>query len=147
MTEAIPIPENEIRMILIHASFAVAVQEVNRDSFAGLAFSVAVSSGSGDPNSQLDKESVSFSETENPTASLSLPSSLFHNLTASSTDSTRITQSVFLTDLLFLRRTANFLAVAGIIMAASVVDEEVQVLQPAARQVFEKNPVSAPVNP
>ena len=142
MTEAIPIPENETRVILTRASFAVAVQEVNRESFLGLDFSVAVTGGNADPNAQLDEDSVSYSVTKNPTASLSLPLSLFHNLTAPSANTARITQSVFLTDLLFLRREANFLSVASVIMAASVVGEEVQVLEPAARMTFRKSPVS-----
>ena len=141
MTEAIPIPENETQVILTLASFAVAIQEVNRESFPGLDFSIAVAGGNADPNAQLDEDSVSYSATENPTASLSLPSSLFHNLTSPSANTARITQSVFLSDLLFLRREENFLSVAGVIMAASVVGEEVQVLQPAARLTFKKNPV------
>lgn len=57
-------------------------------------------------NQSIGSDSLSFNEssTTPPTASLQLPSSLF-NLSANSSDNTsRITNSAFLTDLLFQRR-------------------------------------------
>ena len=142
MTESIPIPENETQVILTRESFAVAVKEVEPDSFPGLTFSADVINGFDDANSQLDMNSLSFSETDDAIASLSLPSSLFDNPDASK-NSTKITQSVFLTDSLFLRRKNNFSEVGGIILAASVVGTRLSKLNPPIQLSFVKNPVSA----
>ena len=142
VAESIPIPENETQVVLTRESFAVAVQEVELDSFAGLTFSVVVTNGFDDANSQLDMNSLSFSETDDAIASLSLPRSLFNNLNTSK-NSTRITQSVFLTDSLFLRRERNFSVVGGIILAASVVGTRLTELDPPIQLSFVKNPVSA----
>ena len=142
VTESIPIPENETQVVLTRNSFAVAVQEVEPDEFPGLTFSADITNGFDDANSQLDMDSLSFSETDEATASLSLPSSLFDNL-PSSKNSTRITQSVFLTDSLFLRRSSNFSEVGSIILAASVVGTRLTGLDPPIQLSFLKNPVSA----
>ena len=122
-------------------SFAVAVQEVEPDNFPGLTFSADVANGFDDTSSQLDMDSLSFSETDAAIASLSLPRSLFDNLNASK-NNTRITQSVFLTDSLFLRRENNFSVVGGIIIAASVVGTTLRGLDPPIQLNFMKNPVS-----
>ena len=129
-------------MVLIRGSLAVAVQEVEPDNFLGLTFSADVTNGFDDTNSQLDMDSLSFSpETDDAIASLSLPSSLFNKINASK-NSTRITQSVFLTDSLFLRRESNFSVVGGIILAASVVGTTLIGLDPPIQLSFVKNPVS-----
>ena len=141
VTESIPIPENETKVVLTRESFAVAVQEVEPEQFAGLTFSADVANGFDDTNSQLDTNSLSFSETDDAIASLSLPTSLFDSFNASK-NNTRITQSVFLTDSLFLRRENNFSVVGGIILAASVVGSTIIELDPPIRLSFLKNPVS-----
>ena len=142
VTESIPIPENETQVVLTRESFAVVVQEVEPDSLsAGLPFNLFVASGFDNTSSQLDMNSLSFSETDDAIASLSLPSSLFLSLNAS-TNGIRLTQSVFLTDSLFLRRNNNFSEVGGIILAASVVGNSVTGLDPPIQLSFLKNPVS-----
>ena len=129
-------------MVLIRESLAVAVQEVEPDNFLGLTFSADVTNGFDDTSSKLDMNGLSFSsETDDAIASLSLPSSLFNNLNASK-NSTRITQSVFLSDSLFLRRDSNFSVVGGIILAASVVGTTLKELDPPIQLSFVKNPVS-----
>ena len=143
VTESIPIPENETQVVLTRETFAVAVQEVEPDSFEGLTFSADISNGFEDANTQLDMSSLSFSETDEAIASLSLPPTLFDNLVNASRNNTRITQSVFLTDSLFLRRENNFSEVGGIILAASVVGNRVTGLDPPIQLNFLKNPVSA----
>ena len=142
MTESIPFTDNETQVVLTRESFAVAVQEVETNHFPGLIFSVDVSNSFYDTNSQLDMNSVSFSETDDAIASLSLPNTLFDNLN-SSKNNTRITQSVFLTNSLFLQRENNFSEVGGIILAASVVGTRVTELDPPIQLSFVKNPVSA----
>ena len=142
VTESIPIPENETQVILTRESFAVAVQEVEPGQFDGLTFSADVANGFDDTNSQLDTNSLSFSETDDAIGSLSLPRTLFNNINTSR-NNTRITQSVFLTDSLFLRREKNFSEVGGIILAASVVGNSVSGLDPPIQLNFLKNPVSA----
>ena len=134
---------NETQVVLTRESFAVAIQEVETNQFAGLTFSADVTNGFDDTSSQLDMNSLSFSETDDAIGSLSLPSSLFDNINASK-DNTRIIQSVFLTDSLFLRREANFSVVGGIILAASVVGTRITELNPPIQLSFVKNPVSSP---
>ena len=141
VTESIPIPENESKVVLTRKSFAVAVEEVDLDSFLGLTFSADVTNGFDDANSQLDTNSLSFSETDDALASLSLPSSLFDSFNPSK-NNTRITQSVFLTDSLFLRRENNFSVVGGLILGASVVGTTRTELDAPIRLNFVKNPVS-----
>lgn len=142
MTEGIPISENETQVVLIRNSFAVAVKEVEPDNFTGLSFSADVTNAFDDTNSQLDNNSLSFVESDGATASFLLPHSLFDSF-SSSNNSTRLTQSVFLSDLLFLRREENFTEVGGIILATSVVGNRVTELDPPIQLSFVKNPVSA----
>ena len=129
-------------MVLIRESLAVAVQKVEPDNFLGLTVSANVTNGFDGTNSQLDMNSLSFSpETDDAIASLSLPSSLFDRLNVSK-NNTRIVQSVFLTDSLFLRRESKFLVVGGIILSVSVVGATLVGLDPPIRLTFVKNPVS-----
>ena len=142
MTESIPFPENETQVFLTRDTFAVAAKEVEADQFAGLTFSADVTNGFDDTNSQLDTNSLSFAKTDGVIGSLSLPSSLFDNLNVSK-NNTRLTQSVFLTDSLFLRRENNFLVVGGIILANSVVERRAPELDPPIQLNFLKSPVSS----
>ena len=140
MTESIPIPVNETQVVSTRELFAVAVQEVEPDHFAGLTFSAIVTNGFDGTNSQL--HSLLFFKNDDAIGSLSLPSTLFDNFDASK-NNTRLTESVFLTDSLFLQRENNLSVVGGIILAASVVETRVTELNPPIKLSFVRNPVSS----
>ena len=90
----------------------------------------------------INSSDLSFSgRTGQPTASISLPNSLF-NAILNVTNNTRITHAVFLSDSLFLRRVNNDLEVGGIIISASVVgSNSVEAIEPPLNITFLKNPV------
>ena len=90
----------------------------------------------------INSSDLSFSgRTGQPTASISLPNSLF-NAILNVTNNTRITHAVFLSESLFLRRENNDLEVGGIIVSASLVgSNSVEDIDPPLNITFLKNPV------
>ncbi len=145
---AIPIPENETQVVIPLKSFAVSVQEVQPDDFAGQTFSALFGSNFDfEDDETINASGLVFTDNANATASLTLPSNLFSylgnnmNLTNMSTHP-RITQSVFLTDSLFLRRENNNLEVGSIIIAAAISGSTVSGLDPPIALTFVKRQVS-----
>ncbi len=130
VAENIPFPENETNIIITLTSFAISVREVDPENFNGQDFSVNVGdSFNFDGNMAIDPDSLSFSESPQATASLSIPDDFFMHLDLSvfaGEDNTtskalpRIINSVYLSDILFLRREESVLEVGSIIMAASL---------------------------
>ena len=143
VAESIPIPENSTEpVVIMQPTFAVSVQEVDPQSFAGFTFSASIDSGSEE---ELGNDSLSFGgdgdTAMRPATSMSLPPSLFQSIPV--TNATRITQSVFVNDGLFLRRNAtiNQQEVGAIILAAEVVGSRVSGLDPPITLIFLKNQV------
>lgn len=148
VTASIPIPENSTEPVVItQPTFAVSVQEVEPELFSGFTFSASVGSG---PGAELNSDSLTFGENSNnakaPRTSMSLPANLFQSIHV--TNTTRITQSVFINDALFLRRniTVGQLEVGAIILSAEVVGSEVAGLDPPITLTFLKNQVHLPRN-
>ncbi len=151
VSERIPFPENETQVIIPLTSFAVAVQEVNPETFKGQVFSADLG---GDFNFNKDKpiDAMSLSVSQlgtssaAETASLSIPPSIFTNdiFSNRTASDTRITNSIFLNDALFSRRNTSAsraLNVGGIIMAASLSNgRTVEGLKPPVMLTFRKKP-------
>ena len=142
VTAEIPIPENDTGpVILPQDSFAVSVQEVNPEEFDTQVFSVSLGKNPfSEGNLELNENSLDFSSMMSSTASLTLPQNLFGSLRVSNSSS--ITQSVFLTDALYLRRNDSVLEVRSVAIAASVVNRTIVGLEPPISITFLKNPVS-----
>ena len=143
VTKGIPIPENSTEPVVItQPMFAVSVQEVTPELFAGFTFSANIDSGS---DGVLSSDSLSFGELDDsvlgPRTSMSLPANLFQSIAV--TNTTRITQSIFINDALFLRRnsTTSQREVGAIILAADVVGSRVSGLDPPITLMFLKNQV------
>lgn len=143
ITEELPITENETGPVLVtQSSFAVAVKLVKPDEFSNNPFSISLGEDFNFGEQDQDIDSVAFQQTSSkPTASLSLPNNI---LTASGVSNvTRITQAVFLTDSLFLRRDNNYLEVGSIVLATEVVGTNVTGLSSPIELTFRRNPVSS----
>ena len=142
MAAEIPIPENETgRVILAQRSFAVSGQEVNPEKFETQVLSVSLGdSPFTDTQTELSEDSFDLSTVNYSTASITLPHNLFDRLPAS--NSSRITQLVFLSDQLYLRRNESHFEVGSIIIAASVAERIIKRLEPPISLTFLKNPVS-----
>ena len=99
--------------------FAVSVQQVNFQSFVqdGQIFSVNIGN-----NKTLELDDIMVGDTldSQATGSISLPNNLLDTLPNIS-NSTRITNAVFLSDSLFLRRDDKFMKVGSVIISAAVV--------------------------
>ena len=150
VTEAIPIPENQTRVVIPLRSFAVSVQEVQPADFEGQTFSAILGSMfEFDEEEQINVDSLVLEEHEEATASISIPPNIFMSLPISMVQNmtTRITHSVFLTDLLFIRREREMdsreLEVGSIIISATITGNiSVSGLDPPIMLVFVKSPVS-----
>ena len=142
VTADIPIPPNQTEpVVLTQESFAVCVQQVNPEEFEMQVFSVSLGD---DPFSsqdvQLNNNSFGLSPASSFTASITLPQNLFDSVPES--NSSRIAQSVFLNDALYLTRNDSALEVGSIIIAASVVNSTIEGLSPPISITFLRNPVS-----
>ena len=138
----IPIPDNETGpVVLLQSSFAVSVQEVNSQKFESQVLSVSLGDSPFSGTKNISSEdSLNFSAVNHSTASITLPANLFDSLPAS--NSSRITQLVFLNDALYLRRNESSLEVGSIIIVTSVAEEIIEHLEPPISLTFLKNPVS-----
>ena len=143
MATDIPIPENSTEPeILLQESFAVSVQEVDPEEFdTHQVFSVSLGSNPfSQDDLELNESSLVFSSVNSPTASLTIPPNVFDMMRVS--NSSRITQSVYLTDALYLTRNDSKLKVGSVILETSVVNMTIEDLNPPITLTFLKNPVS-----
>ena len=117
--ENIPITNTSVPVVIALTSFAVSAQQICTDVFnqSGATFSVK----SENVSNGLDSNNVIFGASDQqPTAAISLPNNLLSTVRNIS-NCTKITNAVFITDSLFLRRSRNFLEVGSLIISASVV--------------------------
>ena len=150
MTEAIPIPENQTRVVIPLRLFAVSVQEIQPANFEGQTFSAILGTTfKFEDDEQINVGSLVLEKRDEATASISIPSGIFMNLPLSMVQNrtTRITHSVFLTDLLFITRERELdsqqLEVGSIIISAAITGNmTVSGLDPPIMMVFAKSPVS-----
>ena len=99
--------------------FVVSVQQVNFQSFVQDSQTFSVNIGN---NKTLELDDIMVGDTldSQPTGSISLPNNLLDTIPNIS-NSTRITNAVFLSDSLFLRRDDKFMKVGSVIISAAVV--------------------------
>ena len=147
IVEELPVAEDPV--IIPQDTFAVAVQEVNETAFMmePPSFSVNLEGFTfgNISTSPINPNSLGFggsNMTAPPIASVNLPSNLL-SFTNDSLGPVRITNALYLTDALFLRRNSNesFQEVGSIIIAASVVNQTIQGLDPPINLVFLINSV------
>ena len=124
------VPENNEQIVLVQETFAIAVQPVDPMNFTGRTFTDSQVLRTGN-NTQ-----------RRPTAVLNLPGGLFSVINA--TNSTRITNTVYTTDALYIPRDPGDNVVASFIISASVVGVEVQGLESPIIITFVSN-LSNPV--
>ncbi len=148
MAAAIPIPENETMVVIPLSSFAVAVQEVQPEVYDGQTFSVLLGTDFGfAEDTAINASSLAFAKREGSTASITIPQNIFSFIEADTsltnmTTQARITQSVFLTNSLFIRREESELEVSSVIIAAAISGVTVRGIDPPILLTFLKRPVS-----
>lgn len=142
--------ESEINtevILSLQSSFAVAVQQINRETFETTGQTLAATFGDDSRVQRdlaIDAINLEFSNSSmtiiNSTASITLPGILFNNISNTS----GLIHFVFLTDTLFLRRNKNYREVGSIIVAASITGTTISGLndQPIILH-FLRNPVSS----
>uniref|UniRef100_A0A1X7SMH6 GAIN-B domain-containing protein n=1 Tax=Amphimedon queenslandica TaxID=400682 RepID=A0A1X7SMH6_AMPQE len=147
VAENIPITNSSEPVVIAQTSFAVSIQQVDLDDFeeSGQNFSVVINNTS---KGNLSSESLSFGKPiSSPTASISLPKSLF-NAVPHFINNTRITNLVFLSESVFLRRNFSYLKVSSIIVSASVVGAgTIRGIKPPVDLSFQLDPNSNGTNP
>ena len=149
MTERLPITDNE-PFVIAQNNFAVAVQEVTPDMFVLKGQVISLNLGENAFGSQgFGNSTFDFNNNIKnipPTASLALPHNLFEALANQnfSQNSTRLTNSVFLSDSFFQRREKGYREVGSIIISAGVVgiNNVTGLTTPPVILVFQINPVS-----
>lgn len=142
LSEALPVVVGEEPIVITQNSFAVSIQEVRPDDFEeGGGQTIIANLGENNQGINLGFNRSSIMKTP-PTASLSLPKNLF---TLSTSNSTRITNSVFLNDALFLRRSINYRVVGSIILSAGIagVERVENLTNPPVNLEFQKKAVRA----
>ena len=150
VSERIPLPENMSQIVIPLTSFAIAVKEVDPNNFNGQVFSAGLGNDFNfDSNKPIDSSALQIDQEKSDaaaalqTASLKIPAGIFKGMTQRQAKP-RITNSVFLTDALFSRRTnssTGILEVGGIIMAAALSNKEtVENLNPPVSLTFLKKP-------
>lgn len=144
IAEHIPITNVSEPVVMVQKFFAIsALQPVDIEDISqlGLTFSIDYSQ-----SKSISSDDISFENNiVSPTASISLPSNLFSN----QYNISRIINTVFVTDSLFMRHitsrdTASNLMVSSIIISASVVGvETISGLMPPVNISFQLDPVMA----
>ena len=118
------------RAVFTQDTFAVSVQPVDPRNFVTQQFTFNV--GDDIDNAVVTNMTVSVDTGERrntrPAVTMTIPENIFDNIT---TNNTRITNAVFITDSLFLRREKFFLEVGSIIVALSIPGETITGLDPS----------------
>ena len=122
VAETLSVPENESQTAVVQTSFAIAVQKIQASSLQEQTFSVLL--GNAFEGTTIDSNDLVFDVRQNATASITIPASVFtimqQSNNANSNKSIRITNTVYVNDLLFLRREEGSQEVGSIIISASV---------------------------
>ena len=141
VVDNIPVANVSEPVVLAQRSFAVSVQRINFEEFStnGQTFSVNVGAGQN-----LTSDNLMFADLLDipPTGSISLPNNLF-SFVANVSNNTRITNAVFISDSLFLRRDTRYTEVGSVIISATVVGvDTIRNLNPPVTLGFQISPVS-----
>ena len=141
VSENIPITNTSEPVVIVQTTFAVSIQRVCIEEFgqSDLTFSVNYEYLSN----ELDENDVIFGMPEQQsTAAISLPNNLISSI-LNMTNCSKITNAVFISDSLFLRRSENLQEVGSLIIAASVVGTDtLRELHSLVNLTFVVNPVS-----
>ena len=141
VAETLPVPENESQATIVLPSLAIAVQEIQASNFT---FSAVL--GSAFEEIIIENNDLVFDVHQNATASITIPASVLDFNT--SIRIIRITSTVYVNDLLFLRREEGSQEVGSIIISASVSSNtSFEDLDPPVLLTFIKNPVSCSKQP
>ena len=131
-------------VVITQSTFAVSVQALDPSEFGGLTFSASLGDQFHTNNEPINPDILSFDDSQQstPTASISLPTNTFER--AGLLNSTKIIQSVYLTDALFLRRNDSQRVVGSIVIAAGLANggRVNGLTNPPVKLSFLKNPVS-----
>ena len=133
MADQLPLDDNENSSTLVRSTFAVSVQRVDFSNFNGINYSV-------NATENLSEYGVQYANVPNTTSSITLPSNLFGTLTSS--NRSRISNSVFLNKNAFLVEDMGSYDVGSLIMSARVVGinrDNFQNLTPPVSMRFEVN--------
>ena len=135
VTKNIPINNSDISkpVVISQRSFAVSIQQVNLQTFSqgGQTFNVNI--GNNQSNNIIVEDTVDTQSI----ASISLPNNLLDSIPNIS-NSTRITNAVFLSDSLFLRHDNKFMEVGSVIISATVVGvDTIKELNPPVTLTFQ----------
>ena len=149
LTDSLPV-EQDMPVIITQARFAVSVQAVALQNFDGRSLSFDLGETFDTPNQVISNTTLNIdgdrptTRRRTPTAALNLPPNLFNSLTATGNATTaRITNSVYSTDSLFVRRDINNLRVGSIIIAAGITGRTIRDLDPPIVLMFTQKPVSS----
>ena len=134
VVENIPIANVSEPVVLVQKSFAVSAKVVNPEK--AQSFGVNIRN-----NQSLTSDDLTFGGLPNsqPTASINLPNKLFNSMS----NNTRITNAVFISDSLFLRRDTRYTEVGSVIISATVVGvDTIRNLNSPVTLGFQISPVS-----
>ena len=145
LAENLPIPENTTEPVVVtETNFVVSVQRVDPSTIApeGLSFGAGFGNNFNfTPDGEINRSLLMFNQTATTpvTASVLLPLSILNT-----TNNTRVAFSVFLTDILFLRRMkeSQNQDLGSVIVSATVVGHTFRNITPRVKLVFQKNNVS-----
>lgn len=137
LVDSLDVSETQDPVVIAQDNFAIRVQAVDTMTFVGQDFTFNL--GDAD-NTQITNRSI-FEQNDNkrPTASLALPSTLFSSV--NTTNNTRITNTVYTTDALFIRRQTRNREVGSIIVSASIPGVVVIGLDPPVAMNFSQRSV------
>ena len=137
VVENIPIANVSEPVVLAQSSFAVSAKVLNPEEVQSFGVNVR-------NNQSLTSDDLTFRGLPNsqPTASINLPNNLFNSMSNIS-NNTRITNAVFTSDSLFLRRDTRYTKVGSVIISATVVGvDTIRNINPPVTLSFQISPVS-----
>ena len=114
----IPITNTSEPVVISQTSFAISVQQVDFQKFSRDGQTFSINNRAHNQSSLFSGLTFGDSFHSQPTGSISLPNNLLDSTIPKNT--TRITNAVFLSDSLFLRRDNEFAEVGSVIISASV---------------------------
>ena len=141
----LPIPENETFTVIPLTSFAVTAQDVQVEDIGAQTFSALIGFDAGRSIEPMD---LVFDAHPNATASITIPATVFMSIQLPSNMtpdiSIRITNAVYLNDLLFLQRAGGSQRsrIGSVIISTSIrSNDSLENFDPPVNLTFVKNPV------
>ena len=138
MAAIINITNASSHVVKSHSYFAVSIRENNFEGFGNQTLSINLTDFS---ESNVNSYNITLETERNivsSTGSVTLPSNIFN-----SSNINRITNAVFLTDSLFLRRRLDYFNVSSVVISTSILREldAIKELESPVNLSFQLNPV------